>query len=212
MAAAQWISRHDPPGRLWTDYNSSSNAYYFTRPHRDVPILTNTWAYPPRVMRRVLDCSIGRAPFARVVSEFGCRTVLLHMDSTSIPLARKLVADANWALVHLDALDVVFVRADGPTAELARRAALTPRTFDADAFERMLLAVDPAPSASMYLGGFTLAHLGWDTQAVEILGRAIRLTPGECRQGHHDHADPGKHRRSPYGGAAKPALYPYRDF
>jgi len=177
VAAAQWISRHDPPGRLWTDYNSSSNAYYFTRPHRDVPILTNTWAYPPQVMRRVLNCSIGRAPFDRVVDEFGCRTVLLHMDSTSIPLARKLVADANWALVHVDALDVVFVRADGPTAELARRAALTPRTFDADAFERMLLAVDPAPSSSMYLGGFTLAHLGWDTQAVEILGRAIRRFP-----------------------------------
>ncbi|HET6426768.1 MAG TPA: hypothetical protein VFJ30_00045, partial [Phycisphaerae bacterium] len=62
VGAAEWLNAHRPGGRLWTDYNSSSNVMYFTRPHRPVPVLTNTWAYPPETMRRVLDLSRARRP------------------------------------------------------------------------------------------------------------------------------------------------------
>jgi hypothetical protein len=116
VGPAEWINAHEPRGRLWTDYNSSSNVLYFTRPHREVPILTNTWAYPPGVMQRVLDYSRGRRPFGSGDAPAAFRIVVLRMDRTSIPLGRALERDPKWALVYLDAMHVVFLSAEGPNA------------------------------------------------------------------------------------------------
>ena len=182
VGAARWLAGNKPTGRVWTDYNSSSNVHYFAG--RDVPVLTNTWAYPPDVMRLVLDCSLGRRPFEPVAKALGCEAVVLRMDRTSIPLGRSLVADANWVPVHLGALHVVFLRADGPNAELARRFAIAPRTLDVGGYVRRLEGLDPVSSYSAYLGGFTLAHLGWDTQAVEVIDHVLGAYP----------ADPYRHR------------------
>ena len=174
VGAAAWISDHHPAGRVWTDYNCSSNLHYFTQPHRPVPVLTNTWAYAPDVMRLVLDCSLGRTAFGPVAESYGCKVVVLQMDRTSIALGRELVADPNWSLVYLGALHVVFLRADGENAALAGRFAITPRTLDVPAYIERLRRMDPVGSYSIYLGGFTLAHLGWDAQAIEVIGHVLR--------------------------------------
>ena len=177
VGAAEWIGRNKPAGRLWTDYNSSSSLHYFTASRPDVPVLTNTWAYPPDAMRLVLDVSLTRQPLAPVAEAAGAETVALRMDPTSIRLARQLVADPNWALVYLGALDVVFLRADGKNAELAARSAIRPRTLDLEAYKRRLRAMDPVGSFPLYLGAFTLAHLGWDTQAVDLLDDLLTRYP-----------------------------------
>jgi hypothetical protein len=179
VGAADWISAHAAQGRLWTDYNSSSNVMYFTRPHRDVPVLTNTWAYPPGVMQRVLDYSRGKRAFGSAEDAGGYSIVVLRMDRTSIPLGRALERDGEWALVYLDAFHVVFVRADGANAELARSSRITPRTLDLAAYKARLRQMDPVPSYSTYLGAFTLAHLGWDTQAVEVMDEVIACWPDD---------------------------------
>ncbi|MCY2925700.1 MAG: hypothetical protein NT031_09705, partial [Planctomycetota bacterium] len=59
LAAAEWINANQPAGRLWTDANVSSNMCYFTRPHRWVPSLTNTWAYPPATFKESLELVAG---------------------------------------------------------------------------------------------------------------------------------------------------------
>jgi len=183
VAAAEWINTHQPRGRLWSDYNSSSNTMYFTRPHRDVPVLTNTWAYPPDAMGRVLDTSRGRRPLAGPGGADDYEIVVLRMDRTSIPLARSLVRDVRWALVHLDALHVVFVRADGANAELARRCRITPETLDVPALQASLARMDPVGGYAAYLGAFTLSHLGWDIQAVQVIDDVLARWP----RGPHRH-------------------------
>ncbi len=178
LSAAKWINRNAPAGRLWTDYNTSSNLYWFTRPHPDVPVLTNTWAYPPDAMELVLAVSRGRADYRTVFDRLGVQIVTLKMDYTSMPLARRMLADDNWALVDLDAVYATLLRTNGPNAGLARRQRITPETLDVDDFIRRLSAMDPVGSFPVYLGASMLAEIGWDSQAVAVMDYALAHWPG----------------------------------
>ena len=180
IGAAEWINKNRPTGRLWTDYDSSSNLHYFTRPRRPVPILTNTWAYPPRVMRQVLDYAIGRRAFSE---QADCQIVVLQVmpkiHPAYVPLGRQLAGDPNWAMVYLGAAHAVFLRADGENAELARRRAITPRSLDLgiEEFVGELRRLDPISSHAAYLGGYTLGNLGWYTQAVAVFREVLPEDP-----------------------------------
>jgi hypothetical protein len=179
LSAAGWINRNAPAGRLWTDYNTSSNLYWFTSPpHRDVPVLTNTWAYPPDAMDLVLAVSRGRTDYRTVFDRLGVQIVTLKMDHTSMPLARRMLADANWALVDLDAVYATLLRTNGSNAGLARRQRITPETLDVDDFIRRLSAMDPVGSFPVYLGASMLAEMRWDKQAVAVMDHALANWPG----------------------------------
>jgi hypothetical protein len=132
-------------------------------------------------MQQVLEYSRWRVPFGRGGGPDDWQIVVLRMDRTSIPLGRRLVADPKWSLtwslVYLDAIHVVFLRNDGPNAELARRSAVTPATLDLAEYTQRLRRMDPVPSYSTYLGGFTLAHLGWDSQAIVVLDDVLNSYP-----------------------------------
>ena len=173
--AAEWINTHRPEGRLWTGYTSSSNFHYFVRPHPEMPILTNTWAYPPDVMRTVLDYCSGQRDFADAVRRWDPQCVALRVDRTSGPLAGALSANPDWAVVYLDARHVVFLRADGPNADLARKQAISPATLDVADYLSRLEAVDPVPAYATCLGGLTLYRLGWDDAAVDVFKRTVEL-------------------------------------
>jgi tetratricopeptide (TPR) repeat protein len=130
-------------------------------------------------MQHVLEYSRGRVPFGRGGGPDDWQIVVLRMDRTSILLGRELVADPKrrWSLVFLDAMHVVFLRNDGPNAELARRSAITPATLDVAEYIRRLGRMDPVASYSTYLGGFTLAQLGWNTPAIEVLDHVLKTYP-----------------------------------
>jgi len=179
LSAADWINNAAPVGRLWTDYNTSSNLYWFVQPHRKLPVLTNTWAYPPDSMEVVLAVSRGRMDYRKVLDGLKVEIVTLRMDRTSIPLARKLAGDTNWVLVDLDAVHATFLRTNGANAKLAREAQITPESLDVIALARRLAAMDPVGSFPTYLGSFTLAHLGWNTQAIEVMDYVLAHWPNE---------------------------------
>ena len=179
LSAARWINSNAPAGRLWTDYNTSSNLYWFTGAHRDVPVLTNTWAYPPDAMALVLAVSRGRADYRAVFDHLGVQVVTLKMDYTSMPLARRMLADPNWALVDLDAIHATLLRANGPNADLARRQCITPDTLDVDAFIRHLSAMDPVSNFPVYFGASTLAEIGWDKQALAVQDYTLANWPDQ---------------------------------
>jgi len=103
--------------------------------------------------------------------------VALFMDGSSVALARALAADPNWAVVHVGAPFVVFLHATGRNAELARRTALTGETLDTKALADRLRRLDPVPSFPLYLAGFTLSHLGWDTPAIAMFDEALKADP-----------------------------------
>ena len=176
LSAARWINSNAPAGRLWADYNTSSNLYWFTG-CRDVPVLTNTWAYPPDAMDLVLAVSRGRADYRAVFDRLGVQIVTLKMDYTSMPLARRMLADPNWALVDLDAIHATLLRASGPNADLARRRRITPDTLNVDDFISRLAAMDPVTSFPVYFGASTLAEIGWDKQALAVQDYSLAKWP-----------------------------------
>jgi hypothetical protein len=173
--AADWINTHRPEGRLWSGYTSSSNFHYFVRPHPDMPILTNTWAYPPDVMRDVLAISSGQTPFAHAVRRWNPQCVAIRVDRSSGLLPATLAADPAWAVVHVDAMHAVFLRADGPNADLAAKQALTPATLDVAAFGARLEASDPIPAYATCLGGMTLSRMAWIEPAIKLFERTVEL-------------------------------------
>ena len=128
LGAAGWLNEHRPTGRMWTDFNGSSNLHYFTHPHRSVPLLTNTWAYPPQVMLMVLDHLAG-APFDEVAQRYSIEIVAMGFGLTNEPLVRSLAGDERWRIVFLDPGGIIFLRAEGTNAELARRFAISPQAL-----------------------------------------------------------------------------------
>ena len=180
LGAAEWLNRHEPKGRLWTDFNSSSNLHYFTVPHRPMPIVTNTWAYPPDVMRYVLDAASGRLPFQAVAATYAPEIVVLRPDAGQM-LINRLAADPAWAIVCVDWLTVVFLRADGRNAELAARSALTDGTFDVDGYILRIERLDPVPAESLFAGGARFHMLGWNSVAMRLFQRALEHDPKDAR-------------------------------
>ncbi|MDY6913011.1 MAG: hypothetical protein SVT52_00935 [Planctomycetota bacterium] len=173
LRAAKWLNNHKPAGRLWTGYTGSSNLHYFTQPHRSVPILTNTWAYPPAVMQELLEVNAGGRPFDEAAEKYGLQIVCLRVDRSSTLLARRLVDSPAWALVHLDAMHAVFVRNAGANAELAEKHKLTAADFDTAGYKQNILRLDPVPAYAYHVGGVTLLRLGWNDAAADLFRAAV---------------------------------------
>ncbi len=177
LGAAEWINRHRPVGRIWCDYDTSSNLHWFTRPHAELPILTNTWAYPPAVMRTVL-ASEQPQYFPSVADAYDVNVLVTRTDSGSGPLALAADRSAKWSLVHLGPQHAVFLRNAGPNAVLARRYAIRRGGLDAAGYIDRLRAADPAaPGGALYTGGFTLYQLMRSVAAVEVLEAAVGEDP-----------------------------------
>ena len=109
IAAAEWINTHRPDGRIWTDHARTSNLHFLTRPHRPMPLITNTWAYPPESMRR------GFAAYGL----YGEPTLDAELDACGVdivvtrvvPLAKMLMARSQtWKLAKVAGPDAIFVR------------------------------------------------------------------------------------------------------
>jgi hypothetical protein len=180
LDAADFLTRRHPAGRLWTDYNTSSNFYYFTRPHPPVPVLTNTWAYPPAVMREFLGYLDGDRPFEEARRRYSLEAAALSVAGSPAAI-RAIRDDANWTLVYLDPMHLIFLRTAGPDADLARRLAIQPESFDANALMRQARQWDPAPGYTMRLAGLTLYRLGWDGHAIALYKAALAEEPRDHR-------------------------------
>ena len=183
IGASEWLNNHRPQGRLWTDFDTSSNVHFFVRPHPGVPVLTNTWPQPPSVIGDVMRYCEGTKGFSKVERVYDPQIVVLSSSPGNQLLLRRLWEDKGWALVFLDAAHVIFLRADGPNAELVRRFRITPEALDAKAYVERLAELDPVPAYSVYLGGLTLVHLGegWYDQAIEVIRAARDLDDSYAR-------------------------------
>jgi hypothetical protein len=179
LGASEWLTRNQPQGRLWTDFDASSNLHYFTAPKPPVPILTNTWAVPPAVMESVLGWLTGTLDFDWARKRFGLESAAFAVDRTTAlqgtgyrPLLEVVRDDPAWRLVCIDGRFVVYVRDDGPNAELAARAAITPGNFAVREYIERLRRAGPVPAHALYQGGTTLFLLGWNAHAAELFAAA----------------------------------------
>ncbi|MBI5723335.1 MAG: hypothetical protein HZA50_05210 [Planctomycetes bacterium] len=177
MGAADWINRHKPADRIWADFNISSNVYYLTKPHRDVPILTNGWAYPPAVMNKLLNLTQGLIPFEQAAAEYDLNLVALHMYPATQKLARALRSDPRWTVVYIDAQDVIFLRNSGPNEALAREHGITEESFNAREYIGRILPEDRFPDCMMRTGTATLYNLGWFSAVIEVGQATLEIDP-----------------------------------
>jgi len=172
LDAAQWLNDNKPSGRMWTDFNLSSNLHYFTRPHRDVPVLTNTWAYPPDVMRMVLGYVAG-LNFEDMRRRYDIEIVAVENGVTAAPLVGALAHDPNWATTFLSPRHIVFLWRGGPNAELARQCEITPENLDLQAYRRQIAQLDPVPEEAIFTAGMGFYRMKWDEQAIPLLEETI---------------------------------------
>jgi len=178
LDAAEWLSRHRPAGRIFCDYDTSSNLMYFTRPHPEVPILTNTWAYPPYVMQWVLQITARQRDFAPVVRDYDINVVVLHPTQSTFPLVRTLARDRRWALVHVGVSYAIFLRRDGPNRALAERYALNEDTFDLQGYIERIERSDPVPALALNRAAGLLFSVEWEDSAEKVWRACLRHEGG----------------------------------
>lgn len=172
LAPAEWIRGNKPQGRLWTDFNSSSNIYYFTGCQRAVPIVTNTWAYPPEVMGTVQDAVGDLRVFHDAVREYSPAICVLSFKG-SFPLIQHLfLNEPVWAMVYVDWGTAIFLRTDGPSGYFARRERITEDNLDASALVRDIQA-RPASGDRLYQLGTALAEMELYCPAIAVLEQCL---------------------------------------
>jgi hypothetical protein len=175
VGPAEWINRHSPEGNVFCDYNASSNLVYLTRPHRPVPILTNTWAYPPYLLRRIGDIVAGRAPLEAFADEYGVGVVVASTIAGGQEMISRLARSREWAIVHLEAKFVVFLRRTAADAALLGREEKTRYNFDVAEFVARVTRDDPVPAAALHDGAVLLSWIGWDERSEPVLRRCLEL-------------------------------------
>ncbi len=177
---ADWINEHDLQGRIWTDLETSSNLYFLLdQPRPMFPIINNGWAYPPAVMGEVFDSVfLPQEHLMDAVKRHNISAIVCRTDRRG-KLITYMRGNLRWALVHLDGAHALFVRKDGPDGELALARALTPRSWDSQAFIERAEQRELYPAFAMYAAGASLINLRWNTDAVELLTEATRLAPSD---------------------------------
>ena len=180
LAAAGFVAELPREVRVFNNYDTGSNLMYWAGPHgqpREVPIHTNSWAFPPLLTAENLDICQGRRPLAPFAERYGVGAVVLNSAGTTAPLIERLAADPQWVVALIDVKYVVFLRRDGPTAELARQRCLTRGMFDVRAHIERTRGADPEPAVALHAAAMLLMRLGWGNHAIEVWREAVADWP-----------------------------------
>ena len=181
IEAAEWIKRHRPAGNVWCNFSNSSNLLHLLGGEYRVPVLTNTWACPPYVIRQVENTFVSPSPrltrFKSIVAENNVGTVVARFTRRIPPLIRLLADSDEWAPVHISSRCVVFVRRAGPTAALAREHGLTERELNREEFLDRIAGSDPIAGSALHDAARLLVELGWTDSARAAWQRAVALEP-----------------------------------
>jgi hypothetical protein len=186
QGAAEWINRHEPPGRVFANFDITSNLMFLTRPHRDMPVLTNTWATPPYVQVACLLYTVVDAlkqpelrrdfNFKSFAAANDIQTVVIGFHGQVTPLMVRLAHDSDWAIVYIGPGDIVFVQKNGSAAKLAE-GAITAENFPVLDYIHRVEASDASPAMALANAARLLKVIGWDEQASTVMRRAAELDP-----------------------------------
>jgi hypothetical protein len=175
IGAAKFLDEQLPEARVWCDMVSSSTLHFFTLPHRDVPILSNTWAYPPSVLNENRESRSLQRPVGRLASDYDAEAVVLSHE-LSAPLFRALAKHPTWELVHLEGTHALFARASGGQAARVRNASLA-EVSDVAAYVTAQRQIDPSLAWSLVRPGVALLRAGLGALAVESFEAVLRERP-----------------------------------
>ena len=187
FAPAKWINEHVPKGRIWTDFISSSNLFILLDPPRNLPIITNGWAYPPAVMEKVINVyrdtvdlhghKVKAVDSLRAAAEAYGMTVLLVRTDRGMTVWSQLRDQADWSLVFLDGSYAILIRTTGPDADLARQERIHPDAWDAEAYIAHAKQVEFWPAYALEAVGASISSWHWDDKAIQVLNEAVDTDP-----------------------------------
>ncbi len=178
VRAAEWINDNKPAGRVFCDYSTSSNLLYLMQPPREVPVLSNTWAYPRHVLEWVLNCSTDFSALESAARQYDIGVVVLNPILLERPVIKALSASPDWAVVEIEPRYVVFLRREGANAALAARTAITEASFDVEQQLARLRRSDPLTAHAAHAIALELFWLGWLNPGVELSRRCLELPRG----------------------------------
>jgi len=169
IAAAETLTDLPDGVQTLTTFNDGSNMIYFGGDRGEflsVPVLTNTWAYPPWVLAENLDFCEGRKPLRPFADRYNIGAAVLDSSRLTGPLMKSLAFDPNWAIARVDGRFVTYIRRIGPTAKLAARRGVLENGFNTDAFIRRIAASDPFPADALNRAAWTLYRLAWGDRRI----------------------------------------------
>jgi hypothetical protein len=172
IGASHWLNEYAPEARVWCDFSSSSTLRFFTRPHKELPILSNTWAYPPAIMAENQFYRKAMAPFSIAADRYGIDAVVLRSD-WSLPLHRQLGADPDWKIVQVEGVHVLYLRTNNKYATLAAEHEIRPDNFDMDSFVARELEKDPSFKRAILAVSDTLKEAGELDLAINVIGAGL---------------------------------------
>jgi len=114
--------------------------------------------------------------------EYGISAVVIRADRRAPVLGHLLWDKDEWSLVFLGGTHLIYLRLDGPDADLARAQRLTPSGWDADTFVAEAKREEARPAHAMFTAGRILAMLGnpakggdtaWNGDAIAVLSAAV---------------------------------------
>jgi len=159
--------------KVFTTFSMASNVLYFGRgetSYRQVPLLGNGWACPPRNMQLVRLIALGQKPFVPFARRYGLGAVVLRVDKLSAPLARAILQNPDWMLAHVSARTAVFVSrsaAPGP-----------PQAVSTAQFVANIESLDPArPAYPLQAAARVFEHLRLPDMGIATARRATEIDP-----------------------------------
>jgi hypothetical protein len=175
IGAAQWIDAHLPDARVWCDMVSSSTLHFFTKPHREMPVLTNTWAYPPAALAENHEVRALARPITSLVEDYGADVVVINYKY-SPPLLLGLARHPIWELVHVEGPYATFARLEGSQSEVVRAESLAALP-DVDAYVRHQRKLDPVLRAALLHPGIVYLRAGLGELAIATFTAIVRERP-----------------------------------
>lgn len=124
VETADFLLRERPEGGLFNDFRFGGYFIWRLHPHYRVFQDGRLELYGPALFRRYQDVANADPGWEDILAGHDVEVVVLGEGRrTETRLAGPLAATGRWSVIHRDAQAVVFVRNDGPNADLVRRLA-----------------------------------------------------------------------------------------
>ena len=172
IEAGEYLRTLPADTKVFTTFGLSSNVLYFGRSgtnYRQVPVLGNGWACPPRNMDLVRLIALGKKPFGPFARRYGIGVVVLRVGKQTAPLAKLLYLSRQWELRSLGTKTVVFASTAVDSSP--------PLMIDSLRFIAKLEAMDPIPVYPLQAAARTLQRMEWYDLAIQVAERALVLDP-----------------------------------
>jgi hypothetical protein len=168
VGVSEWLEANLPARQpAFVDPVTSSSIVFLGTKVTASPCSTNTWDIPPDRLADVRKVMEGHLP-PETLNDWGLDLVVLRLSISWRPLARSLLAAADWALVYAEGPYLVFVRRTDANAELIIRQQITRESFQPARFIEATRKLDLCPAAALADGADMLQILGWREHAERV--------------------------------------------